>query len=246
MIEAHPGHGVHWDENSMGVLGSRFPGSENPFTVESRFPGSEISATMFSTTGGTQTTALHDPRSTDLWRGQVGASSTMSTMTAHDAPRGVMSPSLYPSGGSFLLPTSSTLSPRAPFEHGAFDQRGLVPGPWTIRTCRACGDVLALAEPSISCEICSATVHGHCAMRKLGRITCTTCASQLDFQLHQHRAEHMLAAQSMRLGRIVQGAGSLTGQALGAVATTTAAGAARLVAGVAGGAQSALQAARAI
>ena len=44
----------------------------------------------------------------------------------------------------------------------------------------------------------------------------------------------------------MQGAGTLTGHALGAVATTTAAGAARLVAGVADGAQTTLHAARAI
>ena len=44
----------------------------------------------------------------------------------------------------------------------------------------------------------------------------------------------------------MQGASSLTGHALGAMATSTAAGAAKLVAGVAGGAQSALQAASAI
>ena len=50
----------------------------------------------------------------------------------------------------------------------------------------------------------------------------------------------------MRFGRLVQGAGTLTGHALGAMANTTAAGAAHLVAGVADGAQTALHVARAI
>ena len=56
----------------------------------------------------------------------------------------------------------------------------------------------------------------------------------------------MLAQSSLQLGRFVQGASSLTGHALGAVTTTAAAGAARLVAGVAGGAASAYHAARSI
>ena len=56
----------------------------------------------------------------------------------------------------------------------------------------------------------------------------------------------MLAQSSLQLGRFVQSAGSLTGHALGAVTTTAAAGAARLVAGVTGGATTAIDAARSI
>ena len=120
----------------------------------------------------------------------------------------------------------------------------LLPGSWTVRTCRACGDIMS--GPSIACESCSQVVNGHCATRRLGTVVCRVCASDLDYQLHQHRAHHVLAQSSLQLGRFVQGASSLTGHALGAVTTTAAAGAARLVAGLAGGAASAYTAARSI
>ena len=156
---------------------------------------------------------------------------------AYDTQRWVMSPT-YSGGGLVTAPSTSTSS-------SAFAQNSqLLPANWTVRTCRACGDILA--GPSISCELCHSTVHGHCATKRLGRVTCTACAAQLDFEYHQHRAQHILTTSSMRFGRFVQGAGALTGHALGAVATTTAAGAARLVAGVADGASTALHAARAI
>ena len=173
----------------------------------------------------------------------------MQPTTAHShvgadplVPTWVMSPTL--SGGG-LVPTTTSTTSSSLFRGGLLQDPRLQhvsPGTWTIRTCRVCADIMS--GPSVACESCQHAVHGHCAVRRHGHLVCRVCADTFDYQLAQHQTQHMMALSGLRLGRFVQGAGSITGHAIGAVATSTAAGAARLVAGVAGGAQSALQAAR--
>ena len=94
------------------------------------------------------------------------------------------------------MPTSSSSSSLMRTGAG-YDPRlqTVLPGTWTIRTCRACGDILH--GPSIACESCQQAVHGHCAVRRLGAVVCRACADDLDFQFRQHQAQRLLTASNM-------------------------------------------------
>ena len=75
---------------------------------------------------------------------------------------------------------------------------------------------------------------------------CTACASELDFAYAHHQAGHRMQMSSMGFGRLMGAGGQIAGQALGAVATGTLGGAARLFTGCACGARSAMSGLRAV
>ena len=89
---------------------------------------------------------------------------------------------------------------------------------WMVRSCRACGDVVA--GPSVECSTCHCAVHSHCVVRRVGApLICTACAAEFDFARSQHIAQQRMMAASVGLGRVAGASGQLLGQAAGAVVT---------------------------
>ena len=115
---------------------------------------------------------------------------------------------------------------------------------WLVSTCRVCQDVMA--GPTVVCQSCHSQVHGHCVMMRHGHAVCNVCAADMDFAIASQRASSRLAGSGLEFGRIMSVGGHLAGQAVGAVATGTVAGAARLVTGCAAGACQAIAGAVAV
>ena len=89
---------------------------------------------------------------------------------------------------------------------------------WLVRSCRACGDVVA--GPSVDCSWCRCSVHSHCVVRRAGLpLVCTTCASEYDFARGQHIAQQRMMSASVGFGRVAGASGQLLGQAAGSVVT---------------------------
>ena len=134
------------------------------------------------------------------------------------------------------------------YAHPLVDQHPLVPtrvmspnassssasGTWLVRSCHCCGDVLQ--GPAVSCQACGRSVHAHCCTSRAGLVACSVCASEFDLARAQQRAQ----ASAFGFGRALGAGGQLAGHAIGAVATGTIGGAARLVGGAAAGARQAI------
>ncbi|CAK0867649.1 unnamed protein product [Prorocentrum cordatum] len=117
-------------------------------------------------------------------------------------------------------------------------------GPWIIRTCHACADVMT--GPTVTCSACHAPVHSHCVVRRMSCMVRTSCANEMDFAFANHQAQQRMAMSSAGFGRFMSASGQCAGQAIGAVATRAVGGAARLMTGCASGAVSAIWGVRAV
>ena len=107
---------------------------------------------------------------------------------------------------------------------------------WIVRSCRACGDVVA--GPSVECSICHGSVHSHCVVSRIGTpLMCLACAAEYDFARSQHLAQQRMMAASVGFGRIAGAGGQLVGQAAGAAVTGAVGGVMRLASGAAHGVQ---------
>ncbi|CAK0840871.1 unnamed protein product [Prorocentrum cordatum] len=101
-----------------------------------------------------------------------------------------------------------------------------------------------MTGPTVTCSACHAPVHSHCVARRMGCMARTSCANEMDFAFANHQAQQRMATSSAGFGRFMSAGGQCAGQAIGAVATGAAGGAARLATGSASGAVSATRGTR--